>query len=130
MAHSEPKIGSIGWADLTVENADAVRNFYADVIGWKPSPVDMGEYSDYNMCSPSTETPLAGVCHARGPNKDLPPVWLIYVYVENLDDSIERCLELGGGVISGPSSMGSAGRFCIIRDPAGAPIGLIEHGRT
>ncbi|MGB6336961.1 MAG: VOC family protein, partial [Thermoanaerobaculia bacterium] len=41
---SKPEIGKIGWTDLTVENADDVRDFYTAVVGWKPSPVDMGGY--------------------------------------------------------------------------------------
>lgn len=47
---NKPHIGSIGWLDLTVENADAVRDFYQEVVGWTTSGVDMGGYSDYCMC--------------------------------------------------------------------------------
>ncbi|MGH9367705.1 MAG: VOC family protein, partial [Thermoanaerobaculia bacterium] len=71
-------IGSIGWVDLTVENADAVRDFYRDVTGWTISPVDMGGYSDYCMNEPASGKSVAGVCHARGVNADLPAQWLIY----------------------------------------------------
>lgn len=122
-----PTTGAIGWADLTVEDAELVRDFYAQVVGWKPAGVDMGDYSDYNMSSPETGVPIAGVCHASGPNADLPPVWLIYVNVENLDRSIEQCKVLGGEILAGPRSMGSAGRYCIIKDPAGAAVGLVEQ---
>jgi hypothetical protein len=39
--------GKMIWFDLTIDNADAVRDFYAQVVGWRPSPVDMGEYALY-----------------------------------------------------------------------------------
>lgn len=122
-------IGSITWADLTVENAERLRDFYSAVVGWTSSGVDMGGYSDFNMNDPETGTPLAGVCHARGGNAELPPVWLIYVNVEDIERSVARCVELGGQVISGPKGVGGQGRYCVIRDPAGAALALFEPAK-
>jgi predicted enzyme related to lactoylglutathione lyase len=122
-------VGSIMWTDLTVENAERIRDFYSAVVGWTASGVDMGGYDDFNMNDPETGTPVAGVCHARGGNADLPPVWLIYVNVEDLEKSIAKCVELGGQVISGPKGMGGQGRYCVIRDPAGAALALFEPAK-
>jgi predicted enzyme related to lactoylglutathione lyase len=116
--------GSIVWTDLTVADAVRIRDFYAAVVGWGIEPVSMGDYSDFSMVTPGDKTPIAGVCHARGPNARLPPQWLIYVSVPNLDASVRRCLELGGKVVDGPRSMGEK-KFCVIQDPAGAVAGLI-----
>lgn len=118
--------GRIAWCDLTISNADEIRDFYADVIGWSPTPVEMGDYSDYAMVPADTEDAVAGICHERGPNKGLPAQWLIYITVPDLDDSIRRCTERGGKVISGPKSMGGASRYCVIRDPAGAVAALYQ----
>jgi hypothetical protein len=122
-------VGSITWADLTVENAERIRDFYSAVVGWTASGVNMGGYDDFNMNDPQTGTPVAGVCHARGGNADLPPVWLIYVNVEDIEKSIASCVELGGQVISGPKGMGGQGRYCVIRDPAGAALALFEPAK-
>jgi predicted enzyme related to lactoylglutathione lyase len=126
MSNTTPPPGSILWSDLTVPNADEVREFYAQVVGWQAEPVRMGEYNDYNMTSPATGEPVAGVCHARGVNAGLPAQWLLYIAVENLDASIERCKGLGGKVLVGPKDMGSQGSYCVIQDPAGAVMALIE----
>ena len=122
-------VGSIMWTDLTVENAERIRDFYSAVVGWTASGVDMGGYDDFNMNDPETGTPVAGVCHARGGNADLPPVWLIYVNVEDIEKSIASCVELGGQVISGPKGMGGQGKYCVIRDPAGAALALFEPAK-
>ncbi len=122
----KPETGSIGWVDLTVEDAERVRDFYAEVVGWRPSPVDMGGYSDFNMSAPASGTPTTGICHARGANAELPPQWLIYLIVEDLDASVASCRELGGEVIAGPREMAGQGRYCVIRDPAGAAAALFE----
>jgi predicted enzyme related to lactoylglutathione lyase len=118
------KMGTIGWCDLTVAGAEQVRDFYANVIGWTPQECEMGGYSDYNMCSDGE--PVAGVCHSRGANTGIPPVWMIYFTVANLDQSIAACEGGGGKVIFGPKEMGPGARFCIIEDPAGAAAGLYQ----
>jgi predicted enzyme related to lactoylglutathione lyase len=124
MSHGD--IGRIGWIDLTVEDAEGARDFYATVAGWSPSPVDMGGYSDFNMTPTHRDEPVAGVCHARGANADLPAQWLIYITVADLDASLARCAELGGTVVAGPKQMVGMGRYAVIRDPAGAVAGLFE----
>ena len=122
-------VGSVMWTDLTIEDAERIRDFYSAVVGWTASGVDMGGYEDFNMNDPETGTPVAGVCHARGGNADLPPVWLIYVNVEDIEKSIARCVELGGHVIFGPKRMGEQGRYCVIRDPAGAALALFDPAK-
>ncbi len=122
----ESAVGTIGWHDLTVADADEVRDFYRRVVGWEPSPVDMGEYSDYNLAPPGGK-PVAGVCHARGANPELPAQWLMYVTVADADDSARRCVELGGKVLAGPKDFGATARYCVIQDPAGAVLALYSR---
>lgn len=123
----KPPLGSIAWFDLTVPNADEVRDFYRAVVGWSPADVDMGGYTDYNMHRDGAAEPVAGVCHARGGNAGLPPQWLMYVIVDDLDRSMASCAELGGTVIAGPKAMGNDARYCVVRDPAGAVAALISY---
>ena len=122
----KPRVGSIAWIDLTVEAARDLRDFYQDVAGWTAGDVDMGGYSDFTMHPPGGGDPIAGVCHARGPNTDLPAQWLIYITVADLDQSLSRCRAQGGAVIAGPRNMGMAGRCAVIRDPAGAVAALVQ----
>ena len=128
-------LGGIGAAhltlavsDLTVENADEVKDFYSQVVGWQADLVDMGGYHDFNMCSPETDTPAAGICYARGVNADLPAQWLIYIVVADLDASIARCRDLGGEIVAGPKQLGERARYCVIQDPAGAVAALYAPG--
>jgi hypothetical protein len=127
MAEDEKlEIGSIIWADLTIPNAEEVKEFYTNVIGWKPEPVVMGEYNDYSMNSPDSGRTVAGVCHTKGVNADLPPQWLLYFTVKDVDNSAELCKKGGGKVIAGPRNMGKYGRYCVIQDPAGAVAALFS----
>lgn len=121
-----PAPGSIAWHDLTVENAAEVGEFYNQVVGWSSEPVEMDGYTDFNMVEPGSGQPAAGVCHARGSNADLPAQWLMYVVVADLDQSMTRCRQLGGEVVSGPRDLGKS-RFCVIQDPAGAVMALYQN---
>lgn len=123
------EIGKIGWIDLTVDNAESVKDFYAEVVGWKVSEVPVDDYQDYCVAPPSEsegEEPVAGICNRRGANKDIPQQWMIYITVEDLDKSIEACRGNGGEVLTQIRDMGGYGRLCIIKDPAGAVSALIE----
>jgi uncharacterized protein len=121
-----PEVGSIGWFDLTVENADEVREFYRQVVGWTETPVDMGGYSDYCVNQPGDGKTVAGICHARGGNEGLPAQWLIYITVADLDASVKQCEEHGGKVLRGVRGYGGQGRYAVIQDPAGAVAALYE----
>ena len=126
----KPEPGRIGWIDLTVSDAGALRDFYRRVTGWTASPVNMGGYDDFCMHPPGAAEPVAGICHARAANADLPPVWLIYITVADLDEAIQRCMENGGKLRRPAESMGSMGQFCVIEDPAGAVAALYEPAKA
>jgi predicted enzyme related to lactoylglutathione lyase len=120
------EIGAVCWTDLTVPDAERVADFYRRVVGWTSTPCDMDGYSDHCMNTPAGGQTVAGICHARGVNADLPPQWLIYIVVADVDESAEACARLGGAVLAGPREMAGQGRFCVIRDPAGAVAALIS----
>jgi len=118
-------VGKVEWMDLTVPDAGQLQKFYTSVVGWSSNDVDMGSYSDFNLNLPGTEDTIAGVCHSRSNNDNIPSQWLIYVRVESVADSAERCKKMGGEVLDGPRRMGGS-NFCVIKDPAGAVMALLS----
>lgn len=118
-------IGRIEWLDLTVDNAEGLKNFYCKVVGWKSTDVDMGSYSDFNINLPDTGDTVAGVCHARGSNAKMPAQWMVYVRVASVADSAAECEKRDGKVLDGPRRMGGS-NFCVIQDPAGAVMALVS----
>jgi uncharacterized protein len=120
-------VGCISWLDLTVSDASATRDFYRQVVGWSVQDVEMedtGEhYGDYNMLG-ADGNPAAGVCHARGVNLGLPPVWMIYLPVGDLAESLHRVREGGGKVIKETRGADGKHASAVIQDPVGAWIAL------
>jgi len=127
---SEKTIGAVTWTDLTVPNADQVRDFYKNVVGWKTMDISMGDYNDYCMISPDDNVVRTGICHAQGANAGIPAAWIMYINVANLDESIAEVIKGGGEVVNGPRKMGEKARYCVIKDPAGAYLGLFDHGEN
>ena len=119
-----PPPGTIGWMDLTVPDAPLVRDFYQAVAGWSAVPLSMGDYDDFVMLRAGSDEPIAGVCHARGVNADIPPQWLLYIVVADLDVALAEALARGGSVVRAPTPMSAQGRFVVLRDPAGAVVAL------
>jgi uncharacterized protein len=121
-------MGRICWLDLTVSHASSTRDFYRQVIGWSVQDVDMedgGErYADYNMLG-DDGTPVAGVCHARGVNVGLPPVWMLYLPVGDLAESLRRVQEGGGKIIKAMQGKDGEYVYATIQDPVGAYLALI-----
>ncbi len=116
--------GQIGWVDLTVPDATTVRDFYRAVVGWEYREVDMDGYADYAMTNLEGRD-VTGICHARGINEGLPAQWLVYFTVLDLDFAVGEAVARGGEVLTVPTDMG-AGRFAVIRDPAGAVCALFQ----
>ena len=121
------EIGRVSWVDIAVPNAEKVRDFYSRVIGWTSKEHDMETYFDYEMKDPATDETVAGVCHAQGMNAHLPPTWIVYFTVANLDESLAGVSEMGGEVVGEVRGYG-ADRYAFVRDPAGAVCALYQKG--
>jgi len=121
-------VGCIAWLDLTVSGASDALEFYRQVVGWSVQDVDMeddGEtYADYNMLG-DDGSPAAGVCYARGVNLGLPAIWMIYLPVGDLAESLRRGQEEGGTIIKTTKGSDGAYASAVIQDPVGACLALV-----
>ena len=115
----------IQWHDITVPDAEKLSDFYSAVAGWTREGISMGDYEDYVMKDAAGNV-MGGICHARGVNKDIPPGWLIYIPVDDLDKSLEECKRLGGKVMGEKRSMGPKGFYCLIQDVSGCYVMLAD----
>lgn len=124
----EGPTGRIHWLELTVPDASATRDFYGAVIGWGSEDVAMKDggqqHADYNMLG-QDGSPLAGICHARGVNADIPPVWMIYLPVGDLDESLRRVEGEGGRVLKAARDAEGNARYAVVKDPVGACFALV-----
>lgn len=81
----------------------------------------MGDYVDFDMTTKDGDR-VAGLCQARHDNAAVPPVWMMYVAVQSLQDALAQVALYGGDVVAERH-----GVFAIVRDPAGAHLALWEQ---
>lgn len=121
------KVGQIVWSDLTVDNPTELKEFYKEIFGWTEHAVAMKdgeeEYADYAMML-DAETPAGGICTNRGQNQGIPPQWIVYVNVENVEESLAKCLALGGKLLKESKKKDSSLQYVIVQDPQGSVFGM------
>lgn len=126
---AENAVGRIAWLDLTVADAVGARDFYRQVIGWSARDMSMrdevGSYVDYELLG-EKGTPVGGICHARGVNSELPAVWIIYLPVGDLAESVRRVQAEGGHVLKVVGGEAEDYEYAVIRDPVGAYFALLQ----
>lgn len=81
------------------------------------------EYVDYGMAVDPT-TPAGGICHNRGKNKGIPPQWISYFYIDDVEKALQTCLDLGGELLKENRKKDGTLSFVIVKDPQGAVFGM------
>lgn len=125
MADNTPKHGTFCWNELMTRDTTAAGKFYSELLGWKA--VDSGMPGmDYKMFKVG-ETSVGGLI-AMPPEipKEVPPHWMAYITVDDIDVAVGKVEELGGQVLSGPQAVPTLGRFATIQDPTGGVVSLIQ----
>jgi predicted enzyme related to lactoylglutathione lyase len=113
--------GSFCWIELGTTDQSAAKNFYAAIFGWTANDMPMGPDSFYTIWRLEGRDAAAG--YTLRPDQiaqHVPPHWMLYIQVENVDASAAKVPQLGGKVIAGPFDVMDAGRMAVVQDPTGA----------
>jgi predicted enzyme related to lactoylglutathione lyase len=120
-----PTTGRFAWHELHTTDKATALTFYAKLVGWETKEVPMGPGETYGLCRLGGKD-VAGITTSKaGPG--VPPHWLPYIAVEDVDASASRAKELGGGVLSEPMDIPNVGRFAVLTDPQGAVFALFRQ---
>jgi len=122
-----PPPGMFFWNELMTPDPAAAKGFYCKVIGWEPTAMPMpgGEGGEYHLWKVG-EGMAGGMMEMKGPQfEGVPPHWLAYVNVADVDAAAERATAAGGKVLAPPFEVPTVGRIAIIADPQGAMLGMI-----
>lgn len=118
-----PKMNEFCWNELATANIQAAKDFYGKVFGWKFVDKDVGDFT-YTMIK-RNDKEFGGIwAIPKDKQKEIPPHWIAYILVENLNDSLEKAIKHGATIIKPASNAGEMGRFAILKDPVGAHIAL------
>jgi predicted enzyme related to lactoylglutathione lyase len=122
--------GTFSWVDLSTTDPEAAKRFYSELLGWETEDMPAGEGNTYTMARVGGRY-VAGLSAQPPAQRDagVPPAWLSYVTVADVDGAAARAAELGGTVHAGPFDVLDVGRMAVVQDPQGAWFALWEPRR-
>jgi predicted enzyme related to lactoylglutathione lyase len=115
--------GTFSWADLGTTDLEGAKSFYSELFGWHFEDMPAGDSMIYSMASKNGKSVAA--CYEMTPemrDQGAPPVWMCYVTVANVEESVRRARELGATVVQEPLDVFDSGRMALIADPQGAML--------
>ncbi len=115
------------WNELATPDPEASKAFYATVVGWSAADAPMPESpgSVYTLFK-NGDTDVGGMIRMEGPQwQGIPPHWLAYIGVDDVDATVAKVEPAGGKVLHPPTDIPGVGRFCVIADPLGAAVALM-----
>ncbi len=120
------KQGRFVWYDLMTPDPAAATGFYGGVVGWGTQPFEIPGMPAYTMWTRPDGGPIGGVVELGGAEREkgIPPHWMGYVSVADVDAAATRVDKLGGRVMHEPCDIPTVGRFTVIADPQGAVVAL------
>jgi predicted enzyme related to lactoylglutathione lyase len=122
-----PEVGEASWHELLTTDATAAMKFYSDVFGWQPSEaLDMGAMGKYQMFN-RPHGMIGGMMNKPPEMAQVPPHWLIYFRVPDINAAAERIKANGGKILNGPMEVPGGDWVLNAMDPQGAAFGL--HAR-
>ena len=118
--------GKFGWNELLTTDLEAARAFYGSLLGWNYTEHRMADGGTYVVATMEGQ-PVGGMFAMTGDGfKGAPPHWMAYVTVADVNGLAAKTTALGGTVLSPPTDIPTVGRFCVIKDPTGAAVALMQ----
>ena len=113
--------GSFVWNELYTGDVEAAKTFYATTVGWTFEGVPMPHQNRTYWLARTGGKPVAGILDMRGIVPDgVPPHWLGYLEVDDIDRRVAEIEKHGGNVIRQPFDVPDFGRIAIVADATGA----------
>ena len=116
--------GAICWFEHASINSEASVTFYQNVFGWTSKKENMGNM-DYTTFMNDGEG-IGGLYEITPEMKGVPPHWLPYFAINNIDIAIEYITSQGGKILMPKMHIENIGFFSVLQDPQGGAFGLVQ----
>jgi uncharacterized protein len=119
--------GTLCWADLSTPDPKRASDFYSGLFGWQliTDPKDPSGYLHIK----NGEHFIGGVPPAATRQPGVPPHWLAYFSVDDVDASASKAKQMGANLYLAPMTMEGVGRMAVIADPQGAVFAIFKSAR-
>jgi uncharacterized protein len=119
--------GTLCWADLSTPDAKRATDFYSGLFGWNISAAEK-DSSGY-LHIKNGEHFIGGIPPSAHRQPGVPPHWLIYLQVDDVDATAAKAKGMGATLHLAPMTMEGVGRMSVIADPQGAVFAIFKSAR-
>ncbi len=113
--------GALSWNELASPDMDGSTAFYSSLFGWTVEPFE-GSPQPY-LTIKNGDSSNGGIRPLESPG--MPPHWLVYFAIDDLDQALAKVEQLGGVKHGGPMDIGVA-KIAVVADPQGAIFALYD----
>lgn len=117
--------GTLGWNELVTSDVEGSKAFYGAVFGWGHASHEGGPPGGYTEWKVGGRTMGGMMAKPPGMPAEIPSYWGVYFVVPDVDATVAKANELGGGVFL-PAFDSPQGRIAGIVDPFGAMFSVIS----
>lgn len=115
--------GGMAWCEVNSRDAEKAATFYAKIFGLRDQVLEM-QGSPYHMLH-AADQPVCGALQMTAEWGELPPHWMTYFAVRDIEAAKATVLKHGGQVPFGPFDS-PYGKIIVTKDPQGAAVSFIE----
>ncbi|HZL21487.1 MAG TPA: VOC family protein [Polyangia bacterium] len=125
--HDATRPGEFTWRELMTSDHEAAFGYYSQLFGWKKlRDFDMGGHGKYLLYGQGHDDRELGGMFTKDKDAPMPPAWIYYIQVADLDAAIARAKGHGGTLMNGPMEVPGGARIAHLTDPQGAFFALHE----
>lgn len=129
-SHDTSKAGELSWSELYTTDHEAAFRFYQQLFGWERlAEHDMGAMGKYLLWGRGGKQLGGMMTTPKGmktpDGKEIPPSWMYYVTVADLDAALTRARRKDARVLNGPMDVPGGQRIVQLMDPQGAAFALV-----
>jgi predicted enzyme related to lactoylglutathione lyase len=123
--------GAFCWFELATTDQPAAKQFYRSLFGWDVQDSPMGPdevYSSFTLRGHDVAAAYTMRPETRA--SGMPPAWLVYIRVDNVDESTTVAARAGARIKMSPFDVLDLGRMSIAEDPTGALFAMWQPKRN
>jgi len=121
--------GALCWTELATRDPKRAAEFYTQFLGWKAKTGGEGVNAYTEFTTAGGSYPSGGmidIAHFGDRGAQVPPNWMPYFQVADINASFEKAKSLGAQVGVSPTKIADAGQFTVLADPQGAMFALFQ----
>ncbi len=117
--------GAMCWTELMTGDPDKARSFYTKLVGWTTQEMS-ADFGNYTMFLREGGAKAGGLMKTPDEMAGVPPHWMTYFAVSDIQQTTALVQKLGGTVNVPPMPIPNIGSFAVYADPQGAVFAVLQ----